>query len=253
MINFNDEIEEIDNYTDYELVDSFHNMLSGAATGGKFDDKLYKYMRNKIVQTKTFEKLLPSWVKTNRDIGQFWSFIKLKFGTYAERREFLKNEFSPLLDFLEFNNELPIDNHIKFDELYIHEQWKKAIERKSNDPEGAITIARTLIESVLKYILSEQNISFSASADLSELYKAVAKSLNLAPEQHQESIFKQILGGSSAIVNGLGQMRNKLGDSHGTNGLNIKPKERHSELAVNLAGTMAIFLFKTYKEIHVSN
>ena len=43
-------------------------------------------------------------------------------------------------------------------------------------------------------------------------------------------------------------MRNKLGDSHGTNGLSAKPKERHSELAVNLAGTMSIFLYKTYKE-----
>ena len=35
--------------------------------------------------------------------------------------------------------------------------------------------------------------------------------------------------------------------------LNLKPKERHSELAVNLAGTMAIFLFKTYKDANVSN
>ncbi|HJE03034.1 MAG TPA: abortive infection family protein, partial [Aliarcobacter thereius] len=190
----------------------------------------------------------PTWVKTNRDIGQFWSFIKLKFGTYAERREFLRKEFSPLLDFLEFNNISPLDKQIQFDEIYIHEQWEKAIKRKSDDPEGAITIARTLVESVLKNILSKQNISFSNSADLSELYKEVAKLLNLAPEQHQEAIFKQILGGSSAIVNGLGQMRNKLGDSHGTDGLKVKPKERHSELAVNLAGSMAIFLFKTFKE-----
>lgn len=28
----------------------------------------------------------------------------------------------------------------------------------------------------------------------------------------------------------------------------IKPKERHSELAVNLAGSMAMFLYKTYME-----
>jgi hypothetical protein len=40
----------------------------------------------------------------------------------------------------------------------------------------------------------------------------------------------------------------ELGDAHGTIKSKIKPAERHSELAVNLAGTMAIFIFKTYQE-----
>ncbi len=84
--------------------------------------------------------------------------------------------------------------------------------------------------------------------ELSELYKEVAKLLNLAPEQHQEGIFKQILGGASGIISGLGAMRNKLGDAHGATKTKIKPKERHGELAVNLAGSMALFIYKTYKE-----
>jgi len=142
----------------------------------------------------------------------------------------------------------PIDTNIIFDEVHIHTQWKKALERKITDPEGAITTARTLIESILKYILDEKNIKYNENSDLSEIYKEVAKSLNLAPEQHQEQIFKQILGGANGIISGLGSLRNKLGDAHGKSKTNVKPKERHSELAVNLAGTMAIFLYKTYKE-----
>jgi len=141
-----------------------------------------------------------------------------------------------------------IDENIVFDEEHIHTQWKKALERKKNDPEGAITTARTLIESILKYILDEKKIIYNENADLSEMYKEVAKSLNLAPEQHQEQIFKQILGGANGIISGLGSLRNKLGDAHGKTKVSIKPKERHSELAVNLAGTMAIFLYKTFKE-----
>ena len=141
-----------------------------------------------------------------------------------------------------------IDEVVQFDEEHIHIQWQKAIDRKSSDPEGAITAARTLIESILKYILDDQSIKYSENLDLSELYKEVAKSLNLAPEQHQEQIFKQILGGANGIISGLGSLRNKLGDAHGKSRASIKPKERHGELAVNLAGSMALFLYKTYKE-----
>jgi len=146
------------------------------------------------------------------------------------------------------NSEAPLSKSIIFDEAHIHSQWEKAIERKSSDPEGAITMARTLIESLLKHILDEQNITHNDNMDLSELYKEVAKLLNLAPEQHQEPIFKQILGGASGVISGLGAMRNKLGDAHGATKSKIKPQERHSELAVNLAGSMATFLYKTYKE-----
>jgi hypothetical protein len=141
-----------------------------------------------------------------------------------------------------------LEKAIQFDEEHIYTQWQKAMKRKSNDPEGAITIARTLIESTLKYILDEQQISYNENSELSELYKKVAKSLNLAPEQHQEKIFKQILGGASGIISGLGFLRNKLGDAHGKSKVQVKPKERHSELAVSLAGSMALFLYKTYNE-----
>jgi hypothetical protein len=145
-----------------------------------------------------------------------------------------------------------LEENIEFDDEYIHQEWKKALDRKSNgDLEGAITISRTMIESILKFILTKQEIEISENMDLSELYKKTAKSLNLAPEQHQEKIFQQILGGANGIISGLGSLRNKLGDSHGTNGLKIKPKERHSELAVNLAGTMAIFIYKTYQETKI--
>jgi hypothetical protein len=49
-------------------------------------------------------------------------------------------------------------------------------------------------------------------------------------------------------VEGLGAIRNKLSDAHGTGKNSFKPKERHAELAVNLAGTMSMFLIKTYQE-----
>lgn len=249
MFNIEDELFEIENYSDYELVDSFQSFLTTIATSGAYhSDEIYKFMRQKIVQNKNLQSLLPSWVKTNRDVSQFWNFIKHKFPSYAERRDFIKEEFDALLNFLEFSNISPMDKAIIFDESYIHAEWEKALKRQfEKDLDGAITISRTLIESVLKFIL-EQNKIYIGDKDLSELYKEVAKLLNLAPEQHQEQIFKQILGGMNGVVSGLGSMRNKLGDSHGKPKGMITLKERHSELAVNLSGAMAIFLFKTFKE-----
>jgi adenylate kinase family enzyme len=243
-----EELEYLKNLNKIELVEYLQNGLISRATGGGFEDNLYKYIRTKLIQDKSIEKYLPQWIKTCRDTDHFWSFIKPKFAHYEERRKFLRDEFSKLLNYLELGASTPLDEVIQFDEAHIHTQWQKAIERKSNDPEGAITIARTLVESTLKYILDEQNISYSENSDLSELYKEVAKSLNLAPEQHQEQIFKQILGGANGIISGLGSLRNKLGDAHGKSKVHVKPKERHSELAVNLAGSMALFLYKTYWE-----
>jgi hypothetical protein len=69
--------------------------------------------------------------------------------------------------------------------------------------------------------------------------------LNLAPQQHTEEIFKQILGGCQTVVNGLGSLRNKTGDAHGKGQRYVKPSERHAKLAVNLAGTVSVFLIET--------
>lgn len=243
-----DEIENIKKLSEFELAQYMQDNLIVRATGGGFDNLLYVYVREELLKQKVFERYLPKWIKTHRVIDQFWVFIKGKFSTYQERRYFLREEFTELLDYLETKKISPIEEAIIFDEAHIHTQWQKAIERKDTDPEAAITSARTLIESVLKYILDEQKITYIDSIDLPDLYKEVAKSLNLAPEQHQEQIFKQILGCAHGVISGLGALRNKLGDAHGKSKSNIKPKERHSELAVNLAGAMCIFLLKTYKE-----
>ena len=243
-----EELNQVDKLNEFQLVEYFQDGVVSRATGGDFNSQSYTLARAKLLGNKTLENLLPSWIRGNRTIDQFWIFIKGRFATYQERREFLWNEFRPVLEYLENTSTSPLVESIAFNEVHIHTQWKKAIERIQLEPEGAITSARTLIESVLIYILDEQEISYNNTAELPELYREVAKSLNLAPELHQEQIFKQILGGASGIVSGLGALRNKLGDAHGKSKKSVRPSERHSELAVNLAGAMAIFLFKTFKE-----
>lgn len=73
----------------------------------------------------------------------------------------------------------------------------KALNLRMDDPEGAITAARTLLETVCKHVLDstgEEDL-FKPGDDLPKLYQAASKHLNIAPSQHTELVFKQVLGG----------------------------------------------------------
>ena len=135
-----------------------------------------------------------------------------------------------------------------FDEHGVHAAWRKALERRATDPDGAITAARTLLETVCKHVIEDAGSVYGQNDDLPKLYQAAAETLKLAPSQHSELVFKTILGSCQQVVGSLAALRNRLGDSHGQGKKHVKPKARHAELAVNLAGSMALFLISTWKE-----
>lgn len=137
---------------------------------------------------------------------------------------------------------------VNVDSDHVHKAWMKALERKNTDPEGAITAARTLVESVCKFILDQMSVSYSGDADLPKLYHATSENLQLAPNQQADKIFRQILGNTQAVVSGLAYLRNELGDAHGKSANAYQPDVIHAELAVNLAGAMATFLVSVWEK-----
>jgi hypothetical protein len=233
-------------------IEYLQNMIVDIATGGSGDDKDYRAIRSELMSDNDVKDRLPDFVKSNRTTGQFWQFIKFKFSTYAERRNYIWGEFENVLGYIENKQRGIIDESTgrvidKFNQEYINSQWRKALERKSDDPEGAITTARTLIETTCKFILDSFGSEYKDDLELPKLYKLTADKLNLAPDQYTEQIFKQILGGCQTVVEGLGALRNKLSDSHGKRTTQSKPASRHAELAVNLAGTITTFLLETFE------
>ena len=88
--------------------------------------------------------------------------------------------------------------------------------------------------------------AYGPNDDLPKLYKLASEKLNLAPSQHSEEAFKRILGGCASVVEGLGSLRNKVGDAHARGKRPIRVLPRHAHLAVNLAGAMALYLVETF-------
>jgi hypothetical protein len=134
-----------------------------------------------------------------------------------------------------------------FDPDTVHARWTQALDRRDTDPAGAITLARTLLEDVCKWIIVEAGETFEEKDDLPVLYRQLAKILNLAPDGHTEPVFKQILGSCQSVVESLGSLRNKISDAHSPGPKRVKPAARHAQLAVNLSGTMATFLVSTWE------
>lgn len=220
-----------------------------SCTGGSRDETSYKALRALFIGDDILKSLLPPFVRTSRTLQSFWSEAS-KFGTYAERREFIAAGFTPLFDHLEGRYKAPLDSVAgevleKFDADAVHTIWTKALARRHQDAEGAITVARTLLETVCKMILDRHGQSYDENYDLPKLYGAVSRLLQLAPTQHSEEALKAILGGAHTVVNGLGTLRNRLSDAHGRGGIPVRPSARHASLAVNMAGAVATFLIET--------
>jgi hypothetical protein len=233
-----------------EKIEMLQNMLIVEATGGSGDDRQYQALRREITSNPSLKDVAPRFLRTCRTLSEFWQFIKYEHGTYANRRQYLWDSFRSMFERIEGPKSAPADQSVaialeKFDSGAVHQIWLRAMERRDSDAEGAITLARTLLETVCKHILDEHRIVYESDSDLPGLYRMAAKSLNIAPSQHSEQIFKQILGGCTAVVEGLGALRNRLSDAHGQGKRPIRPAPRHAELAVNLAGAVAMFLVAT--------
>lgn len=105
----------------------------------------------------------------------------------------------------------------------------------------AITSCYTLVESVLKELLTKLGVTFNASeGDIRQLYTLVSEPLNLNPKgDNLENHLKAILQGLRSQVGGLYELANKASDRHTRQ---YNPSKHHAKLAVNASFTLCDFL-----------
>jgi hypothetical protein len=72
-----------------------------------------------------------------------------------------------------------------FDADGVHAVWSKALSRRNQDPEGVITVARTLLETVCQRILDDIPVTYSDKQNLSKLYSMAAKAQSRPGPPHR--------------------------------------------------------------------
>ena len=140
---------------------------------------------------------------------------------------------------------VPVKVSHELSQLAIDDNHRKCEEKLAEgDYSGAITNARSLVESVLVGIEKEfEPQAQEYDGNLQALYKRVQKQLHLEPERKDISdSLRQILSGLVSIVGGLAAVRNKMGDAHATS---YRPGRHHAKLAVHAAVTLSDFLYET--------
>ncbi|MCC6200293.1 MAG: nucleotide-binding protein [Moraxellaceae bacterium] len=99
--------------TDYDKVSYLANLLTARATGLAAENSEFEILRQELLSNTNIEPHLPQWLRQHRNLDSFWGFIQPKFKSYAERRTYLSEQFTPLLDVLEFGQpapKIPIQN-----------------------------------------------------------------------------------------------------------------------------------------------
>lgn len=95
-----------------EDAEALQILLVSHATGGAEDEAEFARLRQAVLAEGALEAYTPRFLRTARSLGQFWQFIKAKYGTYAERRAYLWDEFRPMLEHLERGGLSPSDRTV---------------------------------------------------------------------------------------------------------------------------------------------
>jgi len=77
------------------------DILIARATGQPASDQDYRRVRMELIAEPSVRALLPDFVRTARDLEQFWAYVKPAYARYAERRDHIWSAFRPLFGFIE--------------------------------------------------------------------------------------------------------------------------------------------------------
>lgn len=111
------------------------------------------------------------------------------------------------------------------------------------DYSGAITSARSLIESVLLFLYKEvygEEIKYDGN--LQNLFNLVQKQLRFAQPQSTNDLLRNLTEELVQIISAISSLRNKTGDAHGHINNLEKPTRAQAVLIVNSAYSFAEFM-----------
>ncbi|WP_179057937.1 MULTISPECIES: abortive infection family protein [Pseudomonas] len=135
---------------------------------------------------------------------------------------------------------------IRIPSYNIRDKWEKALHRRVTDPSGAITAARSLLETTLKWIIEERG--GKPTENNRELFSRAIDALGIVVKGQP---VEKTIEGLNSIIWGIGEMRNRLGDAHGAASSSTPPTVSEAGFCVNLAGAAALYLLEEFEASQV--
>jgi hypothetical protein len=135
------------------------------------------------------------------------------------------------------------------------EQQVTIIERAVVENPGlAFDLARTLVESVCRTVLSERAIAYSEDDDLPKLFKTISQCLPFLPstasgEAATRESLARTLSGLSTTIQAICELRNRCGfASHGSGSPRPAMETVQALLAAGAADTVVGFLHRVHRQ-----
>lgn len=130
-------------------------------------------------------------------------------------------------------------------ETSFREDWVACLSRLDVDAASAITAARTLLETLLRTIISERGQQPDNTGELGRLLRQAQDCLNFDRRDNQGA--HQVLSDLTNVVQGLAALSNEAGDRHGlVQGQSIDDPGL-AQLCVHAAGTVGL----SFIELHL--
>lgn len=141
---------------------------------------------------------------------------------------------------------------------HIEEQVNGIEQAVAENPGLAFDLAKTLIESACKAILTERGVGYATTDDLPKLFKEASRILPFLPATASDASttrksLAQTLGGLSTAVQGVCELRNECGfASHGSDGPRPALEEVQATLAAATADAIVGFLHRVHTQDRTS-
>lgn len=132
------------------------------------------------------------------------------------------------------------------DFISIDAEFQRAIKSVESDSATGITAACSIIESLCKVYIEDEDLEMPTKQNIKNLWKVVSKSLGLDPRKIADQDITRILSGYASVVDGIGALRTHTSSAHGRGRKAYRLEPRHARLAINAAHTLVSFVLETW-------
>ena len=116
-------------------------------------------------------------------------------------------------------------------------------------PNNVFDIAKALVETCCKTILTDRSVAYDKDSDLPQLFRSLLENIRMVPEDHSgdselQGKVRKLVGATQAMVTALCELRNHAGmSSHGKDAFEIALLPAQALFAARTADALVSYLF----------